>query len=137
MLPKGTKKSKLKNNFFPNSIAQQYSENIDVNQLYKIIEPAKKLQLHHMCPVNDAKKMREAQEKNILGDVKEDNLEKEFYHKFNKEIKSNTPVWSKINDIQKMSNEEAIQHYKYYRSLNILGELEEVSYEESSILMES
>ena len=36
-----------------------------------------------------------------------------------------------------MSNEEAIQHYKYYRSMNVLGELEEVSYEESSILMES
>ena len=84
-----------------------------------------------MCPINDAKKMREAQEKNILGDVKEDNLEKEFYHKFNKEIKSNTPVWSKINDIQKMSNEEAIQYYKYDRSTNILGELEEVSYKES------
>ena len=65
--------------------------------------------------------------KNIFGDVKEDNLEKEFYHKFNKEI----PVWSKINEIQKMSNEEAIQYYKYDRSTNILGELEEVSYKES------
>ena len=61
MLSRGIKKSKPKNHFLPPLVTQQYSENVDINQLYQIIEPAKKLQLHHMCPVNDAKKMREAQ----------------------------------------------------------------------------
>ena len=38
-----------------------YSENIDVNQLYNIIQPNKKLSTNEIFPVNDVKKMREAQ----------------------------------------------------------------------------
>lgn len=60
MLGRGTDKM-LKNSKINYELIENYSENIDVNQLYRIIEPSKKLPANEIFPVNDAKKMREAQ----------------------------------------------------------------------------
>ena len=63
------------------------------------------------------------------------NLQLEFYDKFNKEIDSSMPVWTKMQQIQNLSNEEAVQQFRYYQSIK--GREYEDEEEEDLIIGES
>ena len=58
MLFKGSKKKSEKKQMMTAELNQCYTENMDINRLYKMVETNKKLAPSQMYAVNDVKKMR-------------------------------------------------------------------------------
>ena len=76
MKSKQLKRKREKKQEVENELMECCSENIDINRLYMMVETGEKLTPNRVYPVNDVKRMREAQEKNILSEIRANNLEK-------------------------------------------------------------